>query len=200
MNDTDRDRSDPYPDVRMRPGTALGLTAGLAVIYSVTFMALAMPARAVGLSLYASFGLGAALIMLSYIDMRTGLLLDVITLPLIVAGIGFAVVSDGAWLFSIAGAGIGYALVAALAHLWRARRGYEGIGLGDAKLLAAGGAWVGAALLPMILLIASGLGIAAALIVSQKTQGDGDRAAIPFGPALGLGIWVTWCVGETIFP
>ena len=100
------------------------------------------------------------------------------------------------WRDAALGALIGYGLIAGLAFYWSKTRGYEGIGLGDAKLLAAGGAWVGATLLPMVLLIASGLGITFALTVSQKPRPEGDRMAIPFGPALCFGIWCAWCLQD----
>jgi leader peptidase (prepilin peptidase)/N-methyltransferase len=88
---------------------------------------------------------------------------------------------------------IGYALIAGLGWAWRTIRGYEGIGLGDAKLLAAGGAWVGIMGLPSILLIASGTGLLVSLIVSQRSRLSQDRIAIVFGPSLAFGIWVVWC-------
>ncbi|NQY98367.1 MAG: prepilin peptidase [Henriciella sp.] len=179
--------------------TAIIATAVLATIYAIVFVAFASPSRTIQLGLYASFVLGASLLILSYLDLRTGLLLDVITLPLIILGIGYALVSGGSWPLAVAGAGLGYGLVAGLGYVWRRTRGYEGIGLGDAKLLAVGGAWVGAGLIPLILLIASGLGMILALTVLQKPHGADDRGAIPFGPALSLGIWVAWCAGETIF-
>nr|WP_070959634.1 A24 family peptidase [Hyphomonas sp. Mor2] len=191
---------DPYPDVRMGARFALILAAGLTVSYAVIFLVLATPGRSVGMGLYASLGLGTALLMLSYIDLRTGLLLDIITLPLILAGFGVTILLGASWQLSIAGALIGYGAIAALSWFWRHVRGYEGIGLGDAKLLAAGGAWVGAGLLPVVLLIASGLGIISAFTVSQRTQSRRDQLAIPFGPHLSLGIWSAWCITEMIFP
>lgn len=197
-----KNRTEPqelFPDVRTRPMTAMIATAVLAGIYAIVFVAIAPQSRTTELGLYASFVLGAALLILSYLDLRTGLLLDVITLPLIVLGIGYALVSGGSWPLAVAGAALGYGLVAGLGYVWSRARGYEGIGLGDAKLLAAGGAWVGAGLIPLILLVASGLGIILALTVSQKPHGASDRSAIPFGPALSLGIWIAWCAGETIF-
>jgi leader peptidase (prepilin peptidase)/N-methyltransferase len=198
MSDHEPETEAAFPDVRMKPRMALALTAALAAIFAILFIVLGAATRGDGLALYASFGLGAALLILSYLDLRTGLLLDVITLPLIVLGVGYAMASDGNVWLAILGAILGYGMIAGLGYLWRRMRGYEGIGLGDAKLLAAGGAWVGAGFLPVILLVASGFGMMLAVIVSQKTHGDGDRAAIPFGPPLSLGIWVAWCIVETI--
>lgn len=199
MSDEDHAALDTFPDVRIRPQIALLFITGLSVVFAILFHVLASPARTEGIALYASFGLGTSLLVLSYIDLRTGLLLDVITLPLIATGIAFAWLSGGAWLFALAGALLGYGLIAGLGYVWRQMRGYEGIGLGDAKLLAAGGAWVGVGLLPVILLMASGAGLIGAIFVALRPHKDEDRVAIPFGPALALGIWTAWCADGFIF-
>ena len=175
------------------------ILAALATIYAALFVLLAPPEKQDGTALYASFGLAVSLLILSYIDLRTGLLLDVITLPLISVGIAFAWFTGGGWLLALAGAIIGYALIAGLGLIWRHTRGHEGIGLGDAKLLAAGGAWTGVGMLPVILLFASGIGLLTMLFVSQNPQDSESRRAIAFGPALGLGAWIAWCADGFVF-
>ena len=66
-------------------------------------------------------------------------------------------------------------------------RGKDGLGRGDAKLLAGGGAWCGWMGLPFIVLIGSGMGLVAALFPSVRNQ-----KRIPFGPFLALGILIVW--------
>ncbi|MEO1554139.1 MAG: A24 family peptidase [Pseudomonadota bacterium] len=187
-----------FPEVRTSVRTALILTIILAAIYGLLFTFLGSAHRIGPLDLIASLGLGAALLLLSYIDLRTGLLLDILTWPLVALGLGYAA-HRGHLETALSGAVLGYFLVAGLALIWRRMRGYEGIGLGDAKLLAAGGAWVGILGLPLILLVASGTGLLAALTVSQKSRSGGDRVAIVFGPYLALGIWTVWCLGAKLF-
>ena len=160
---------DPLPDVGIEAKPALLILIGLAVVYVVAFLAFGDRAYGTTIDLVASAVLASVLLALSYTDLRTGLLFDAMTLPLILLGLGYAA-WNGAVLMSVAGAIVGYALVAGLAAYWRRARGYEGIGLGDAKLLAAGGAWVGLAGLPILLLIASGTGLIAALTVSKKDR------------------------------
>ncbi len=187
-----------YPEVHTGPLTALIITSLSALAYAVIFGVWGGDLRSDIGMLWASFGLATALLVLAFVDLRTGLLLDLLTLPLIAAGIGVSFMSGLGWGLSVLGAIIGYGVIAALALYWRRIREYEGIGLGDAKLLAAGGAWVGPFGLPIILLIASGLGIISALTVSQKTRKGDVSTAIAFGPCLCFAIWVVWCVGETI--
>ena len=191
--------SSDYPEVHTGPLTALIITILSALAYAAIFGVWGGDLRSDTGMLWASFGLAATLLVLAFIDLRTGLLLDVLTLPLIVAGVGISFMSGQGWGLSVLGAMIGYGVIAALALYWRRTRGYEGIGLGDAKLLAAGGAWVGVFGLPIILLIASGLGIISALTVSQKTRKRDVSTAIAFGPCLCFAIWVVWCVRETVF-
>ena len=66
-------------------------------------------------------------------------------LPLIVLGLAAAwgLAPDELW-DRVAGAMCGYLLLWAVAWVYRRLRGRDGLGLGDAKLLAAAGAWVGA--------------------------------------------------------
>lgn len=135
--------------------------------------------------------LGGALLALALIDLRTMLLPDALTLPLCAAGLVLALagvtlpVRD-----ALLGAGIGYAAIAGIVLLYRRLRGRDGMGLGDAKLLAAGGAWVGWQALPMVLLVAA-LGTLAVVLV--RTRGRAARdLAVPFGPGLAAGIWLAF--------
>ena len=196
MNEVD---PDPFPDVGMAAKPALVILIALAICYAGLFALLGVHIHETLWSLIASVVFASGLLILSYIDLRSGLLLDVLTLPLVILGIGYAA-WQGDLLLSVAGAVIGYAMIAGLAAYWRASRGYEGIGLGDAKLLAACGAWIGVAGLPILLLIASVLGIVAALTVAKNTHSPNERLAIPFGPFLAIGGWASWCGVETLIP
>ncbi|MEL7231476.1 MAG: A24 family peptidase [Pseudomonadota bacterium] len=136
-----------------------------------------------------SVGLAGALIALSTFDLNAHILPDVLTLPLLLAGLVMSGLCPVSLFWSGIGAAVGYGLIAGLRWLWLRRRGVEAIGLGDAKLLAAGGAWVGASGLPLMLLVASGLGLLAALLSARYFV---DKA-LPFGVFLSIGIWVSWC-------
>lgn len=186
------DPDESFPDVRSSAKTALIVIIILAIAYGVLFSVFGISSRTGSLDLWVSFGLGGALLLLSYIDLRTGLLPDILTWPLVALGLGYAA-HEGYLASALTGAVMGYVLIAGLGVFWRRAKGYEGIGLGDAKLLAAGGAWIGAFGLPIVLLIASATGLIAALIVSQRSRLSQERAAIVFGPCLALGIWSVWC-------
>lgn len=154
-------------------------------------LAMLPPAQAVPAML-----LAAILVAIAVADLEAMLIPDALSLPLIPAGLALAALTLGPdALASLAlhalAAVAGYGLIWGLAVLWRRWRGVDGIGLGDAKLLAAAGAWVGPAGLPGVLLYGSVAGLAAALLWRRPASGA-MRAGreIPFGPFLALGFWI----------
>jgi len=139
---------------------------------------------------------GWGLLTLGWIDLRSWLLPDALTLPLVVAGLAVAVIRDADFLFDHAlGAALGYLILVAVATLYRLLRGREGLGQGDAKLLAASGAWLGASLLPQVIAVAalSALGVAGCLRLAGMPLGA--QSALPFGPFLAIATWVLWLHG-----
>jgi len=127
-----------------------------------------------------------ALLYLSYIDLRSFRLPDFVTLPLIIAGILFNQLSSVGFVdttSAITGAAIGYGSLWLLNRLYHLTKKQDGIGMGDAKLLAALGAWLGWASLPSILLIASVSGLIGGMIY-LKWRKKSTRHAFPFGPFL----------------
>ncbi len=140
--------------------------------------------------------LGAALAIASTIDVRSFILPNSITLPLIAAGpfvTAWFETSPVYW--SVASAALGYGLFWAADQLYLKLRGQHGIGMGDAKLLAAAGAWLGAEALPTVMLWATGLALAVALLAAADGRHLAARTKLPFGPALAMGFWLTWLYG-----
>lgn len=121
-------------------------------------------------------------LLLTCIDARCGLLPDALTLPLLWAGLMVSWLGHGAPLHdAVAGAVLGYALPYSLMLVFRAATGRQAFGLGDAKLLAAIGAWSGWRPLPLILLVACLMGIVWAMCHQKSLR---PRGAYPFGPSL----------------
>ncbi len=88
------------------------------------------------------------------------------------------------------GAIAGYAVLAGVGWLYRRLRGREGLGLGDAKLLAVAGAWLGWAALPTVVVLAcaGGLALAAVRLLSRGRTGLAEPIA--FGLPLCGAIWI----------
>lgn len=142
-----------------------------------------------GWGVWAYAALGWALLAAAWIDARHYWLPDVITLPLLLAGLVVTWLNAPWAIYDHALAvGIGYAAFRLLDLFYLRLRGRHGLGQGDAKLLAAAGAWVGLSTLPGILLMAGLLGIAVALPVALW-RGQGGQTMIPFGPALAVGFF-----------
>lgn len=131
----------------------------------------------------------AALIQLARIDWATHRLPNIITLPLIAAGLLWAFGTAEDFYPHLLGAALGYGVFWAVEVLYRLIRKRDGLGRGDAKLLAAGGAWCGAWALPAIVLIAS---VSALIYILPK--GEQRNTRIPFGPFLAIGIGAVWLV------
>jgi leader peptidase (prepilin peptidase)/N-methyltransferase len=91
-----------------------------------------------------------------------------------------------------AAAAIGYLALRGVAWSYRLVRGREGMGAGDAKLLAAAGAWLGLTPLPLVVLLAALLGLATAGVLALFGRTVRATTALPFGPCLALASWLVW--------
>lgn len=148
-------------------------------------------------SLALTLVLFSALAVLAVIDARTMRLPDWLTLPLIAAGLVMAWLTQASLISHAAGALIGYGGLVTLEIAYRRLRGRDGIGRGDAKLLAAGGAWCGVWALPLILLAASLSALCAIVLVALVTGRRVEASArIAFGPYLALAIALVWAASR----
>ena len=167
-----------------------------AIEFSAFAVALTALAADGGEKIWLDCFFGWWLLALGWIDVRRWLLPDPLTLPLIIAGLAAAAAFDPQQLTDRAlGAALGYLSLRAVALLYRGLRGREGLGHGDAKLLAASGAWVGATALPQVVLGAalSALFMAACLRLAGVRLGA--DSALPFGPFLAFATWLIWLLG-----
>lgn len=144
-----------------------------------------------GSLLLVSCVLGWVLLALAVIDYKYYLLPDSLTLPLIPLGLAATWANDAVALIDhITGAVAGFAFVVILRAAYRHLRGRDGMGLGDAKLLAASGAFVSWQALPTVILIASltalAFGLARTLYGTNLTLAD----RLPFGTFLCLATWI----------
>jgi leader peptidase (prepilin peptidase)/N-methyltransferase len=164
-----------------------------AVELAALAVAVVAAVRDAGAAAWLDCVLGWWLLALGWIDARHWLLPDMLTLPLILAGlgVGLAIEPASAPAHAVAAA-IGYLGFRGLAYAYRRLRGRDGLGAGDAKLLAAGGAWLGVGALPPVILIAALGGLLTALALRLAGVRLGAASAMPFGPFLALAIWLVW--------
>lgn len=184
------------------------LTAGLALALWLKF----------GLSkeLAVHFGFTAALIAVTFIDIDHRIIPNEISLPGIVIGFACSFLWEGFWVSSLIGLLAGGGGLLGLSLLYALIRGREGMGMGDVKLLALLGAWLGWQCLIFVLLFASIQGVLLAVILwisgvklkpplpeeweeeeedekEDEPEAAGEEpapsfllAAIPFGPFLAV--------------
>ncbi len=141
-------------------------------------------------------GLGWTLLALAWIDAEHGFLPDVLTLPLVLAGLAAGWTLAPETLGDAAlGAAAGYLAFRGIALGYRVLRGREGLGQGDAKLLAAAGAWVGWQGLPEVALLAALAGIAVLLAGRLRGGTLAADTSLAFGPCLALAAFMVRLYG-----
>lgn len=139
-----------------------------------------------------------ALMVLACVDLMVWRLPDAVTFPLAGGGVAVAMATPDPFPH-IVGALVGYGAFWVLAWGYRRFRKREGLGLGDAKLLSAAGAWLGWQGLPSTVLIASLLALTAiggGRLLRTSAGGTATFSApVPFGPALCAATWGVWLYG-----
>jgi leader peptidase (prepilin peptidase) / N-methyltransferase len=140
---------------------------------------------------------GCALIVLFAIDLEYHLLPNVITIPGIVVGFAFSFLTPPGWVSSLIGIVVGSGVLWAIAEGYYRLRHEEGLGMGDVKMLAMIGAFVGWKLTLVTLMMASFAGsiVGVLLIVSRR---GGLKYALPFGTFLALGAALAATIGPGV--
>lgn len=141
---------------------------------------------------------GWALLALTGIDIDHQLLPDDITLPLLWLGLIFNLQGTFTNLHSaVLGAIWGYLSLWLIFQAFRKLTGKEGMGFGDFKILAAIGAWLGWQLLPLVVILAAGVGavVGISMILMRRAE---SQTALPFGPYLAAAGWIALFWGHDI--
>lgn len=149
--------------------------------------------------------LAFAILAMGFIDLRHKIIPDEFSIYLVPIGVGGAVLLgrlgyEGAptWQESVVGALAGGGVISLIMGAYWLVRREEGMGMGDAKLLAAFGAWFGAfpgvlGIIMMGSIVGSIVGVGLAIVM--KT---GLRMAVPFGPFLGFAALIWMFFGEAL--
>lgn len=146
-------------------------------------------------TLLATIALAAVLVVASVIDIRSRRLPDYLTLPLLALGLLITLtLQPGGLLLHVLAAAIGFLALCLVAAAYRRLRGIDGLGLGDAKLLAAAGAWLGPLYLAPVVFVSAVLTLVAALILRLLGRQVSLQSTLPFGPFLSASFFGFWCL------
>ena len=138
----------------------------------------------------------SALIVLAATDIRERLLPNAITLPGIVAGVAFSVVAPPGFVSALLGVLIGGLVPFLVGEAYYRVRGVEGLGMGDVKMLAMIGAFLGAPLALLTLFTASFLGVIVGVPLIILTRNR--NYPVPLGTLLAVSAIAAAFVGQPL--
>ena len=151
----------------------------------------------IGPLFFARLLLVCILVVLFGIDLEHQILPNSITLPGVVIGLIFSAVAPpglkDAIIGVIIGGGVLYGIAAGY-YLWRRE---EGMGMGDVKMLAMIGAFLGWKAVLVTLVLASFSGAIIGVLMMSLQKGD-MKFALPFGTFLALGALTAMLAGDPL--
>ena len=143
----------------------------------------------------------ATLIPIAAFDFRDLIIPDWLNLVLATFGLLYGIVTQGTFPW----ASLVFAVLVFLGF-WFARLGYQrlrgkpGLGFGDVKMAGGSALWFSPWNLPLFLLTASVSALIFVALVRMTTGRRPDEARIPFGPFIGVGLFVTWALERSMLP
>lgn len=166
--------------------------AGVAVLFGLQYQQLGAQPLLVSRLVFTG-----AMVALFVIDLQHHLLPNRITVPGVVVGMGLSTVMQPGWASALIGAAAGGGILLAIAEAYYRVRGEEGLGMGDVKMLAMIGAFLGWQLMLVTLVLASLLGslVGVGLIATGR---GGMKYALPFGTFLAVGALTASVVGQPL--
>jgi len=150
------------------------------------------------MALLIAFLFCSAMVVLIFTDYDHQILPNPVTIPGTAAGFLLSLLPGGlAWHDSLIGLLLGFGAIVGVSWAYRALRGVEGMGMGDAKMMALVGAFLGWQGVLLVLVLGSFLGSLAGVAMIARGRG-GLQAKLPFGTFLGIAGLVALFFGETI--
>jgi leader peptidase (prepilin peptidase) / N-methyltransferase len=170
------------------------ISARYPLVEALTAVLLAAVVARFGADEDALLGLALVLVPVTFIDLERQIIPNKLVLVGAIAAVAIVAATDIDELpeHLIAGAAAGgFLLLAALAYP-------RGMGMGDVKLAAMLGLFLGASVAPAMLAAMLAGSIAGGVIIARKGTQEGRKTKVPFGPFLALGALVGLFVGPEI--
>lgn len=178
-------------------GASISIRYPIVELITAVLFVLVVAVTPPGVLLASRLLLTSILIVLFAIDLELQILPNVITLPGLAVGLAFSAFAPPGLRDALLGAALGAGVLYGIAAAYSWVRGEEGLGMGDVKMLALIGAFLGwrAVLLTLLMSSFSGALVGIMVIASQR---GGLQYALPFGTFLAVGAFIAMLVGEPI--
>jgi leader peptidase (prepilin peptidase)/N-methyltransferase len=145
-----------------------------------------------------AFLFSSAMVVLIFTDLDHQILPNPVTIPGTAAGFLLSLFPGGvSWLDSLVGLLLGWLAIVAVSKAYLKLRGVEGMGMGDAKMMALVGAFLGWPSVLLVLVVGSFLGSLAGVVLLARGRG-GMQAKLPFGTFLGIAGLLALFFGEAV--
>ena len=178
-------------------GTPISWQYPIVELVTAVIFSIALQRFDVSLLLVSRLVFASALIVLFVIDLEHRILPNRITLPGIVAGFVFSLFAEPGWLDSLIGIALGGGALFVVAEAYFRVRHEQGLGMGDVKMLAMIGAFLGWKLMLLTLILGSFAGSVIGLTLIALRKGT-MKYALPFGTFLALGALLAAFAGDPI--
>jgi leader peptidase (prepilin peptidase)/N-methyltransferase len=164
---------------------------------AITFVVQAMMEPTMGAHLASRLVLTALLIALAVTDAETFRLPNPLTYGGLVIALGLSLVAPPGIMDSVLGALLGGGVLLAIRWAWLRATGTDAMGLGDVKMLAMIGAFLGWPQVFVVLLLSTVVGAAVGIAVTLTGRGS-MRTKLPFGIFLAMAAYVASLIGEPL--
>jgi len=164
---------------------------------AVVFLLQAWVEPTIGLPLASRLVFSALLVALAVTDLETFRLPNPLTFGGLAAGLAFSLVIAPGIVAALAGAALGAGVLLLIRWTWLRATGTDAMGLGDVKMLAMIGAFLGWQQIFVVLLLSSLVGAVIGLLIAGTGRGS-MRTKLPFGVFLALAALVASLVGAPL--
>jgi leader peptidase (prepilin peptidase)/N-methyltransferase len=172
-------------------------TAGVFVLQGVMLGGSPLTTEGLGLALASRLVFSALLVALLVTDLETFRLPNPLTYFGIVSGVAFSAAGPLGLTSSLVGAAVGGGILLAIREAWKRIKGVDAMGLGDVKMLAMIGAFLGWQQVWLVLLLSSVVG--AVIGVGLAVGGRGTmQTKLPFGVFLAIAALVASVWGQPL--
>lgn len=164
---------------------------------AAVFLLQACTEPAIGVPLASRLVFSALLVALAVTDWETFRLPNALTFSGLAAGLGFALVIPPGLFDALVGAALGAGILLAIRWAWLRATGTDAMGLGDVKMLAMIGAFLGWQQVFVVLLLSTLAGAIVGLLVAGTGRGS-MRTKLPFGVFLAMAALVASLAGAPL--